>query len=45
MASAVERHLVVDASKFGKVKAVRFSQISEFDSVITEQGQTLKKRA
>lgn len=28
MASAVERHLVVDASKLGKVKAVRFSQIS-----------------
>ncbi|SAL23763.1 DeoR family transcriptional regulator [Caballeronia terrestris] len=39
MASAVERHLVVDASKFGKVKAVRFSQLDEFDSVITEKGQ------
>ena len=40
MASAVESHLVVDASKFGKVKAVRFSQLDEFDSVITEDGQT-----
>jgi DeoR family transcriptional regulator, deoxyribose operon repressor len=38
MASAVERHLVVDASKLGKVKAVRFSQLDEFDSVITERG-------
>jgi len=44
MASAVERHLVVDASKFGKVKAVRFSHISEFDSVITEEGPALHKR-
>jgi DeoR family transcriptional regulator, deoxyribose operon repressor len=44
MASAVERHLVVDASKFGKVKAVRFSQLDEFDSVITEAGQTQPKR-
>jgi DeoR family deoxyribose operon repressor len=44
MASAVERHLVVDASKFGKVKAVRFSHISEFDSVITEEGLALHKR-
>jgi DeoR family transcriptional regulator, deoxyribose operon repressor len=44
MASAVERHLVVDASKFGKVKAVRFSQLDEFDSVITEAGNTPPKR-
>ncbi|WP_244817403.1 DeoR family transcriptional regulator [Caballeronia sp. Lep1P3] len=45
MASAVERHLVVDASKFGKVKAVRFSQLCEFDSIITEEGQRQQKRA
>lgn len=38
MASAVERYLVVDSSKFGKVKAMRFSQIDDFDSVITEKG-------
>ena len=44
MASAVERHLVVDASKFGDVKAVRFSQIDEFDSIITEKGQEHRKR-
>ncbi|SAL45862.1 DeoR/GlpR family DNA-binding transcription regulator [Caballeronia humi] len=44
MASAVERHLVVDASKFGKVKAVRFSQLDEFDSVITEKGQAPRRQ-
>jgi len=45
MASAVERHLVVDRSKFGVVKAVRFSQIEDFDSIITEEGQAPRKRA
>ncbi|HLX03538.1 MAG TPA: DeoR/GlpR family DNA-binding transcription regulator [Trinickia sp.] len=44
MASAVERHLVVDTSKFGVVKAVRFSQVDDFDSIITEQGQEPRKR-
>ncbi|WP_087754581.1 DeoR/GlpR family DNA-binding transcription regulator [Paraburkholderia caledonica] len=44
MASAVERHLVVDMSKFGVVKAVRFSQIDDFDSIITERGQEHRKR-
>jgi DeoR family deoxyribose operon repressor len=39
MVSAVERHLVVDSSKFGQVRAVRFAQIGDFDSVISEQGQ------
>ncbi len=42
MASAVEKHLVVDTSKMGKVKAVRFSQLSDFDSLITERGQALR---
>jgi DeoR family transcriptional regulator, deoxyribose operon repressor len=42
MASAVERHLVVDSSKFGQVRAVRFAQVSDFDSVISEQGQRLR---
>lgn len=45
MQSAVERHLVIDSSKIGVVKAARFSQIGEFDSIITENGQTLRKRA
>jgi DeoR family transcriptional regulator, deoxyribose operon repressor len=45
MQSAVERHLVIDSSKFGVVKAARFSQIGEFDSIITENGQTLRERA
>ncbi|MBW9106073.1 DeoR/GlpR family DNA-binding transcription regulator [Paraburkholderia phenoliruptrix] len=44
MASAVERHLVVDKSKFGVVKAVRFSQIEDFDSIITEEGQQARRR-
>jgi DeoR family deoxyribose operon repressor len=42
MVSAVERHLVVDSSKFGQVRAVRFAQIGDFDSVISEQGQQLR---
>ncbi len=44
MANAVERHLVADSSKFGVVKAVRFSQIDEFDSIITEKGQEQRTR-
>jgi DeoR family transcriptional regulator, deoxyribose operon repressor len=43
MASAVESHLVVDSSKFGVVKAVRFSQIDDFDSIVTEQGQQVRR--
>jgi DeoR family transcriptional regulator, deoxyribose operon repressor len=43
MDSAVERHLVVDCSKFGVVKAARFAQMGDFDSIITEQGQTLRQ--
>ncbi|MCP3715023.1 DeoR/GlpR family DNA-binding transcription regulator [Paraburkholderia sp. CNPSo 3281] len=45
MASAVESHLVVDASKYGIVKAWRFSQVDDFNSVITEKGQTLRARS
>ncbi|MDE1180454.1 DeoR/GlpR family DNA-binding transcription regulator [Paraburkholderia sp.] len=44
MESAVESHLVVDQSKLGKVKAVRFSQLDAFNSVITELGQTIRKK-
>lgn len=44
MANAVERHLVADSSKFGVVKAVRFSQIDEFDSIITENGIARRSR-
>lgn len=39
MASAVERHLVVDSSKLGQLKAVRFSRLEDFTSIITESGQ------
>ena len=45
MTSAVESHLVADTSKFGIVKAVRFSQIDAFDSIITEKGQERHKRS
>jgi DeoR family deoxyribose operon repressor len=45
MASAVERHLVVDASKEGVVRAVRFSQVDDFDSIITEAGPQRRGRA
>ncbi|HEY4352780.1 MAG TPA: DeoR/GlpR family DNA-binding transcription regulator [Paraburkholderia sp.] len=43
MASSVESHLVVDSSKFGVVKAVRFSQIDDFNSIITEKGQEARR--
>lgn len=43
MASAVERHLVVDGSKIGKVRAMRFSELGDFNSLITEKGQGLRK--
>jgi DeoR family deoxyribose operon repressor len=36
MASAVACHLVVDTSKFGAIRAVRFAQLDDFDSVFTE---------
>jgi DeoR family transcriptional regulator, deoxyribose operon repressor len=44
IASAVESHLVADTSKFGVVKAWRFSQVDAFDSIITEKGQEPRKR-
>lgn len=36
MSCAVERHLVVDSSKIGKVTAAFFAKIDDFDSIITE---------
>ncbi len=36
MSCAVERHLIVDSSKIGKVMAAFFARIEDFDSVITE---------
>ena len=35
---AVEAHLVVDASKFGKVRAAHFADIPAFSSIISDQG-------
>ncbi|MGD0563775.1 MAG: DeoR/GlpR family DNA-binding transcription regulator [Roseiarcus sp.] len=37
MSCAVERHLVVDSSKIGKVVAAFFARIDDFDSIITER--------
>ncbi len=37
MSCAVERHLVVDSSKIGKVMAAFFARVDDFDSIITEQ--------
>jgi DeoR family transcriptional regulator, deoxyribose operon repressor len=45
MASAVESHLVADASKIGVVKAWRFAQMGDFASVITEKGAAPRKRS
>lgn len=36
MSRAVERHLVVDSSKIGKVSAAFFAAVEDFDSVLTE---------
>lgn len=36
MASAMTRHLVVDASKFGKVKPAVFARVDAFDSIVTD---------
>lgn len=38
MAGAIERHLVVDASKLGKVRPAYFAKIDAFDTLITEDG-------
>ena len=37
MNRAVEAHLVVDASKFGKVRPARFAGISDFASIIADR--------
>lgn len=39
MAGARERHLVVDASKFGTIRPAYFATIDQFNSIITEDGQ------
>ena len=38
IARAVESYLVVDASKFGKVRAAHFADIPAFTSIISDQG-------
>ncbi|WP_312949152.1 DeoR/GlpR family DNA-binding transcription regulator [Agrobacterium sp.] len=37
MQRSVRKHLVVDSSKFGKVRAARYASISDFNSVIADQ--------
>ena len=38
MQGAIESHLVVDSSKFGKIRPAYFARIDQFDSIITEAG-------
>jgi DeoR family deoxyribose operon repressor len=38
IARAVESHLVVDASKFGKVRAAHFADTDAFTSIVSDQG-------
>jgi DeoR family deoxyribose operon repressor len=38
IARAVESYLVVDASKFGKVRAAHFAETSAFTSIVSDQG-------
>ena len=35
MAIALEKHLLVDASKLGQVKSAFFANVDQFDSIIT----------
>ncbi|KJF71168.1 DeoR/GlpR family DNA-binding transcription regulator [Agrobacterium arsenijevicii] len=37
MQRSVQKHLVVDASKFGKVRAARYASISDFNSIVADQ--------
>jgi DeoR family transcriptional regulator, deoxyribose operon repressor len=37
MSIALEKHLLVDASKFGQVKSAFFATVDQFDSIITSQ--------
>jgi DeoR family deoxyribose operon repressor len=39
MQGAIERHLVVDSSKFGVVRPAFFAKLDQFSSVITETGR------
>jgi len=49
IAGALESHLVVDSSKFGKIKPAVFAPLDSFRSILTEQGAKpaggLKRRA
>lgn len=38
IAQAVDAHLVVDGSKFGRVRAARFAGIRDFASIVTDRG-------
>ncbi|GGB04325.1 DeoR family transcriptional regulator [Brucella endophytica] len=37
MQRSVQKHLVVDSSKFGKVRAARYASIQDFNSIISDQ--------
>lgn len=45
MASAMTRHLVADASKFGRVKPAVFAKVESFDTIVTDAGLESAQRA
>jgi DeoR family deoxyribose operon repressor len=44
MNRTIEAHLVVDGSKFGKVRPARFAEIADFTSVIRDRPQAAEPR-
>ena len=45
MASARYKYLVVDSSKFGRLRPARFARVDVFDSVITDDGLSPAEQA
>jgi DeoR family deoxyribose operon repressor len=43
MKRTIETHLVVDASKFGKVRPARFADVSDFTSIIADSPQATRQ--
>ena len=43
MKRTIEAHLVVDASKFGKVRPARFAEVSDFTSIIADSPRALEQ--
>jgi len=37
MQRSMQKHLVVDSSKFSKVRAARYASIGDFNSIVSDQ--------